>query len=77
MVEPGLRILRNGISRLKPLNRSAAFTPLPGSNALPQRLLKRRKRRAPIIRFVGNEARPLRAGRCNDLTMQRGNEVTP
>jgi hypothetical protein len=55
----GVRIPRRN-SRLEPLNRSAAFTPLQGSNVLPHRLLKRRKRRAPMIRFMARgDAVPL------------------
>ena len=40
-------------SRIGTLNWSAAFTPLPGSKALRHWMLKRRKRRAPDVRFMG------------------------
>jgi hypothetical protein len=40
-------------SRMEPLDWSAAFTPLLGSKALRPRMLKRRKRRAPDVRFMG------------------------
>jgi hypothetical protein len=48
----GVRVLRRH-SRIEPLNRGAAFTPLHGSTLLPHRLLKRRKRRSPMIRLMG------------------------
>src|SRR6266516_3445652 len=42
-------------SRIETPNRSAAFTPLPCSEALRHRMLKRRKRRAPDVRFIGQD----------------------
>ena len=48
----GERSLRNEVSHVDPLNRSAAFTPLPRPNLLWCRLFKRRKRRAPDLRFM-------------------------
>ena len=39
-------------SRIEPLNRSAAFTPLQFAKVLWHRKLKRRERRAPAVGFI-------------------------
>ena len=51
-VRPGVRIPLK-ISRIEPLNRSAAFTPLQCAKFLQYRKLKRRERRAPSAGFMG------------------------